>query len=204
MKIIVCLKEVVDPALSLDFGLRNSVVFREGRPLRLNPNDAAALNMALGLKSPNEGSQVEITLVSIGPARVEGYLRNGLALGADKARRIWDEDFTELSPHRKARLLTGAASLYGANLILTGARSLDTGNGQVGPLMAAWLGLPCISDVVSLELDGKVTALISPETSAGEKEKRYGVPYPLSSPSGERVSCPTLPWTGSSRVNPAK
>jgi electron transfer flavoprotein beta subunit len=103
---------------------------------------------------------------------VEGYLRNGLALGADKARRIWDEDFTELSPHRKARLLTGAASLYGANLILTGARSLDTGNGQVGPLMAAWLGLPCISDVVSLELDGKGNSInLTRDIGRGEREK---------------------------------
>ena len=43
MKIIVCLKEVVDPTLNIDFGLTNNVVFREGLPLKLNPADAAAL-----------------------------------------------------------------------------------------------------------------------------------------------------------------
>ncbi|MCK4863310.1 MAG: electron transfer flavoprotein subunit beta/FixA family protein [Dehalococcoidales bacterium] len=172
MKIIVCIKEVVDPALSLDFGLSNRVVFREGLPLRLNPNDAAALAMALGLKSPDEGTQVEITLISIGPERVESYLKNGLALGADKAVRIWSEDFTKLSSHQKARLLTGAVSLSGADLVLTGTRSLDTANGQVGPLIAAWLGLPCTGDVISIELDEEQKSInLTRAIGRGEREK---------------------------------
>jgi len=172
MKIIVCLKEVVDPALSLDFGLSNRVVFREGLPLRLNPDDAAALAMALGLKSTDEGTQVEITLISIGPERVEGYLKNGLALGADKAVRIWGEDFVTLSSHQKARLLTGAVSLHGADLVFTGATSLDTANGQVGPLLAGWLGLPCVNDVVALELDSEQNSInLTRAIGRGERER---------------------------------
>ena len=172
MKIIVCLKEVIDPALNLDFGLVNRVVFREGLPLKLNPNDAAALALSLGIKTVSKESQVEITLVSIGPERVAGYLRNGLSLGADKAVRIWDEDFETLSPYRKARLLTGAVSLLGADLVFTGARSLDTGCGQVGPLLAAWSGLPCVSDVVNVELDAenkKIT--LTKDIGRGGREK---------------------------------
>jgi electron transfer flavoprotein beta subunit len=172
MKIIVCLKEVTDPALSLDFGLRNRVVFGEGQPLRLNPNDATALNMALALKSADMSGQIEITLVSIGPARVESYLRNGMALGADRATRIWDEDFLELSPYQKARLLTGAVSLYGADLVFTGARSLDTANGQVGPLIGGWLGWPCVCDVISIELDTAQNRIsLIKDLGRGEREK---------------------------------
>ena len=52
-----------------------------GLPRRLNPSDAAALALALDLKSANPG--VEITAISIGEERVESYLRNALALGAD-------------------------------------------------------------------------------------------------------------------------
>lgn len=155
MKIIICLKEVVDCNLSLGFGLTNEVLFREGLPLRLNPNDAEALTMALSLKSPDKNAPVEITLISIGPERVEGYLRDGLALGADIARRIWGENLIELSSYQKAKLLSKAISLFGADLVLTGARSLDTGNGQVGPLIAAWLDLPCVGEAVGLELDGE-------------------------------------------------
>lgn len=172
MKIIVCLKEVVDPALSLDFGLRNSVVFREGLPLRLNSNDAAALALALYLKAAAKESQVEITLISIGPQRVESYLRNGLALGADRAVRIWDVDFEAPSPYRKARLLTRAIALLGADLAFMGARSLDTGSGQVGPMLAAYLGFPCVCEAVSIELDaehGNITLV--KDISRGEREK---------------------------------
>jgi electron transfer flavoprotein beta subunit len=169
MKIIVCLKEVIDPALSLDFGLTHQVVFREGLPLKLNPDDAFALSLALDLDSADK----EITLVSIGPERVEAYLRNGLALGADKAVRIWSEEFTtQMSPYLKSRLLSRAVSLLGADLVLTGSRTLDTGNGQVGLLMAGWLGLPGVSDVVGLEMGGDKNSLtITRDIGRGEREK---------------------------------
>ena len=170
MKIIVCLKEVVDPALSLDNGLRHGVVFREGLPLRLNPNDAAALSLALDLKSVNTG--VEITAVSIGPARVESYLRNALALGADKALRIGDADLAEITAYQKAVLLSAAVSLSGADLVLTGVKSLDTASGQVGPLLAARLGFPCVVDVVSITSDTEENSFnLVKNLGRGEREK---------------------------------
>jgi electron transfer flavoprotein beta subunit len=170
MKIIVCIKEVVDPALNIDFGLTNRVVFREGLPLKLNPNDAAALSLALDIK--NAAKDAEIILISIGPERVESYLRDGLALGADKALRIRDEDCGELSPHRKARLLTGAVKLLGAGLVLTGARSLDTSNGQVGGLMAGWLDWPGVGEVLSLEPDAEHNGItLIKDIGRGEREK---------------------------------
>ena len=153
MKIIVCLKEVVDTALSLDTGLSHRIVFEEGLPRRLNPDDAEALRIALNLKSQDTTGNVEITAVSIGPERVENYLRQALALGADKAVRIWGEDFRGLSPYRKSRLLSAFISLSGADLVLTGAWSMDTGNSQVGSLIAARLSLPCVAAVVKLKID---------------------------------------------------
>ncbi len=153
MKIIVCLKEAIDPALNLDFSLTNRVVFREGLPLKLNPDDAAALSLALDIKKGAKDG--EITLISIGPGRVESYLRDGLASGADKAVRITDESSVGLSPYRKAKLLTGAVRFLGADLVFTGLRSLDTANGQVGPLLATWLNWPCVGGVVSVELDAE-------------------------------------------------
>jgi electron transfer flavoprotein beta subunit len=168
MKIIVCLKEVIDPALSL----RNSAVFKEGLPLKLNPYDAAALAMALELKWAQAGTPVEITVISIGTDRVEGYLRDGLALGADKAIRIWEEGFDGLSAYQKARLLSGAVKLLGADLVFTGSRSLDTGNSQVGPLLAGWLGLPCVGEVASIALNAERNSVILiKDIGRGERER---------------------------------
>jgi electron transfer flavoprotein beta subunit len=153
MKILVCLKEVVDPALNIDFGMTNRVVFREGLPLKLNPSDTTAMSLAFELK--NTVKDVEIILVSVGPERVVDYLKDGLALGASKAVWIREGDFGELSLYRKARLLTGVVKLLGADLILTGSRSLDTSNGQVGALIAGWLDWPCLTDIISFKLNGE-------------------------------------------------
>jgi electron transfer flavoprotein beta subunit len=170
MKIIVCLKEVIDPTLNIDFGLTNRVVFRAGLPLKLNPNDIAALSLALDMK--NASKDIEITIISIGPERIESYLRNCLASGADRAVRVWDEGFGSLSPYRKARLLTGSVKLLGADIVLTGSRSLDTSNGQVGPLMAGWLDWPCVSEVVGFELNAEHNSItLIKDLGRGEREK---------------------------------
>ncbi len=167
MKILVGFKEVTDPALSLDFGLGNPVVFGAGRPRRLDPADAAALNLALDLKASH---QAEITLISIGPEGVVEYLRDGLAAGAAKAVRIAAAD--GLSPYGKARLLAQAARLYNADIIFTGARSLDTGSSQVGPLAAGLLGWPCGGYVTGLKPEGDKNSLILiKDIGRGEREK---------------------------------
>ena len=172
MKIIVCIKETVDAGLNLEPGLRHGVIFREGLPLMLNPDDAAALSMALGLRSLSGETPVEIILVSIGPERVEDYLRQGLALGADKAFRIPSEGPDSLSPYRKVLVLSGAVSLFDADLVLTGSKSLDNGNGQTGPLLAARLGFPCIIDTVNVEPEEDMQAVIvTRDTGRGMREK---------------------------------
>jgi len=153
MKIVVCLKEVVDTALSLGTGLRHRIVFEEGLPRRLNPDDTAALGIALDIKSQSPAGSVEITAVSMGPERNEKYLRQALAMGVDRVVRIWEDDFRGLSPWSKSRLLSAFVSLSGADLVLAGARSLDTADAQVGALLAARLSLPCITSVTNLQLD---------------------------------------------------
>jgi electron transfer flavoprotein beta subunit len=128
--------------------------------------------MALGIKAREADANVEITVISIGSARVESYLRNGLALGADKAIRLWDSDFSALSPYQKAKLLSRAVSLSGADLVFTGVKSLDTGSRQVGPLMAGWLGLTCVCEVVGIELDAEQKSVsIVKDIGRGEREK---------------------------------
>ncbi len=174
MKILVCLKEVIDPALSLDRTpyhrpLRFDRLTVSGLPRRLNPADAAALAMALDLKADN--ADTEITAVSIGGAGVESYLRNALAIGTDKAARIRDEDLADITPYQKALLLAGYASLAGAELILTGVKSADTGSGQVGPLIAARLGFPCVNDAVGIKVLAHNSLELIKDLGKGEREK---------------------------------
>lgn len=172
MRIIVCIKEVVDSNLNLGFGQVDEELWQKGLAFRLNPNDAEALAEALILKKKDKENQVEITLISIGPERVEYYLRDGLALGADRAVRIWGKDLKELSPYQKAKVLSKAISLFDADLILTGARSIDNATGQVGPFVAAWLDLPCVGEVVGFQLgDDRKSIIVLRNTGKGIREK---------------------------------
>ena len=172
MKIIVCLKETIDTGLNLEPGLRHGVVFREGLPLLLNPDDASALSLALGLRPLSGETTVEIVLISIGPERVEDYLRQGLALEADKAFRIPSEGMDSLSPYRKAALLAGAVNMLGADLVLAGSKSLDNGSGQTGPLIAARLSFPCVVDAIEVELEEEMQFIkVTRDIGRGMREK---------------------------------
>jgi electron transfer flavoprotein beta subunit len=70
------------------------------------------------------------------------------------------------------------AEVLGFDLILTGDRSQDTGNGQVGALLAGQLGLPCINSVISLELEWAKRSIIARKVlSRGYEESiRCGLP----------------------------
>ncbi len=150
MRIVVCIKEVVDAGLNLAFGRVSTELWQKGLAFRLNPDDAGALAAALEEKAKD--ARVEITVISLGPERVEDYLREALALGVDRAVRLRAEE--QLSPYQKATVLSRAVSLYQPDLILTGATSLDNASGQVGPFIAARLGLPCVVGVTQFQFDG--------------------------------------------------
>lgn len=151
MKIVVCIKEAIDPSLNIGFGMINEELLRKGLAFKLNPNDAEALTKALIFKQGNTGLHTEIIILSIGPKRVEEYLRNGLALGADRAVRIWGQELENLSSFQKAKVLSKAIALFNADLILTGGASIDIASSQIGPLVAAMLGLPCICEATEFQ-----------------------------------------------------
>jgi electron transfer flavoprotein beta subunit len=168
VRIVVCVKEVVDAGLNLAFGRVSNELWQKGLAFRLNPNDAGALTAALEEKSKD--AQVEITVISLGPERVGDYLREALALGADSAVRLRAED--QLSPYQKAAVLSQAVSRYQPDLILTGAASLDNASGQVGPLVAARLGLPCIVGVTEFQLDStNRSATVTRNIGRGARER---------------------------------
>ena len=65
MRIVVCLKEVIETSLNLGYGQVSETLMQKGFAFGLNPNDAQALGEALRFKE--EDTSVEITLVSLGP-----------------------------------------------------------------------------------------------------------------------------------------
>ena len=88
MNVVVCVKQIPDPAAppALDPGTKNLV--REGK-LILDDSDSYGVEMALQLADAAGGG--DVTLVSMAPNGETSGLRTALAMGAAKAILISDE-----------------------------------------------------------------------------------------------------------------
>lgn len=177
MKILVFLKEVPDSAIRLEFDAAARKLKDGWNVQRLNPADASAQRLALELKRLDSGTMISV--IHLGPQSGERRLRDGLALGCDEAVRIWDEGLDTLRSAGKALIFARMADLLGFDILLTGARSQDGMNGQVGPLIAAHLHLPCITSVISLEPGSSNGRIIALKQLARGFRERVECPLPF-------------------------
>jgi len=151
MRIAVCLKQVPDPA-TVEIDPLTGKLDHSRLLYIMNPADAAALELALGLC----GATGQVLACTVGPARAETVLREALAAGADRVLRLAEPPGTA-APAVTARLLAAALRREELpDLLLCGTRSADRGSGQVPALLGACLGWPVVTDVTQLELSGSV------------------------------------------------
>lgn len=111
----------------------------------IDPAGARALNLALALISDRPNGHH--TVIHLGPPEHESFLRHALAHGCDRAIRVWDDEAAEARMAGKALILAAAAQAAGYDLVLTGSRGVIGSGGQLGVLLAAHLGLPCVTEV---------------------------------------------------------
>lgn len=148
MKIVVCIKQVLDTRVPLE--VKGSVVQKEALPIYIiGPADRVALAQAVELKASMP--DVKITAITAGPARAEEALRQALAAGAGEAMHVKDDVFQSADAAATARVLAAAIKKSGADLVLCGNRSWDMSAGQVPVYLAEILGLPRITSVMKLE-----------------------------------------------------
>ena len=86
MKILVGYKRVVDFNVRIQVKPDGSGVVTDGVKLSANPFDDIALEEALRLRE--KGVAEEVVLVTIGPADAQAHIRNGLAMGANRAIHV--------------------------------------------------------------------------------------------------------------------
>ncbi|MBS1860764.1 MAG: electron transfer flavoprotein subunit beta [Actinobacteria bacterium] len=142
MTVLVAIKAVatVDEEFELaDDGLDVAPEFVERE---LNEWDSYAVEAALRLRESGALDE-EIVLVTVGDEDAEEALRAGLAMGADRAVRVWDDSLPGvLGPLAAARLLAAVAAEMSPSLVLCGAQSADAAYGATGVALAAYLKLP--------------------------------------------------------------
>ena len=106
MKIAVLVKQVIGSESALDISDDSSWVKEENASFVMNPPDHYAIEEALAIKE--KIGEVEVVIVSQGPARVQKVIREGLAKGADRGIHIEEMDDFQTDPLSIAKSLCSA------------------------------------------------------------------------------------------------
>jgi electron transfer flavoprotein beta subunit len=156
MKIIVCLKQILDPDLpARDFRIDTvkKEAVRGGANLVTNIFCENALETALKLREKAGGTT--ITALCYGGGEAEDTLRKALAMTADEAVLVERPGSANPDAATVARVLAAAIrKVGGADLVFVGRESGDWGVGQTGGLLAEELGLPFLGFVDTVEVAG--------------------------------------------------
>lgn len=156
MKIVVCLKQTFDTEAKITLDGEGKIN-REGVSLIINPYDEFAIEEALRINENTGGG--EVVLVCLGREEAQESIRQGLAMGADRAILITDSALEDCDEYTSAVVLAKAIKDLEYDLILGGWRAIDDGSAQVGVRLAEILDLPSVNMVTKIEIgDGKATA----------------------------------------------
>jgi electron transfer flavoprotein beta subunit len=149
MKIIVPVKQMLDPQ-GITFRRDKERMFINCEEYIVDPGSKAAIEAALRLKSNGD----ELVAISMGKRQADDALREAVALGCDAAYLLSDKLFEDADVTVTAHVLAAAVEkLGGADLVLAGRASGDTGAGQIGPRLAQVLDYAAITDVYALTID---------------------------------------------------
>ena len=151
MNIIVCIKQVPDTnEVRLD--PETGVLMREGVPSIINPDDMAGIESALELRDRIGAGKVSI--LTMGPPQADIALREALAMGADEAILLSDRLFAGADTWATSATLAAAIKKIPHDFIITGRQAIDGDTAQVGPQIAEHLGIPQVSYVENVDVDG--------------------------------------------------
>jgi len=148
MKILVAIKRVQDYNIKVRPKSDGSDVDLEGVKMGVNPFDENAIEEAIRLKE--KGVASEIVGVSIGSSLNQDVLRQGLAMGLDKA--ILVETDKVIQPLAVAKLLKKVVEKENPDLILLGKLALDSDAGQTGQMLAGLLNCSQATFASSIEI----------------------------------------------------
>lgn len=158
MRIVVCVKEVLDPdavnnyalAGKLTIGDDGKTITQAAVPALINAYDEQAVEAALRLR--DAGLECTITAVSVGtdPTQV---LRHAAALGADAIAAIRADTSLLDCPAVAEILAAYVRQTGGADLILCGRQASDDDQGVVPAVLGEILGMPVITVARELSVE---------------------------------------------------
>jgi len=169
MKILVCITHVPDTTSKIAFTDDNTKFDTNGVQYIIGPYDDYALARAVEIKEQQGGS---VTLLNVGTAETEPTIRKGLAIGADDAIRINAEPTDSFFVAEQIAAIVKEGNY---DLVLMGRESIDYNGGQVHGMVGEMVGLPSISPVMQLDIEGD-TAKLAREIEGGRESLEVKLP----------------------------
>lgn len=163
MKIVVCVKQIPDPADPGSLDPETKTLKRDTK-LIIDESDSYGVEMALQLADAAGGGSVH--LVSMVPGGEVSGLRTALAMGADSATLISDEALAGSDALSTAKVLARAIERAEPDLVLAATESTDGYTGVVPAQVAELLGLPSVTFAKEVTVSGG-TAEVKRQTEAG-------------------------------------
>lgn len=188
MKILVCVKQVpgsnnveVDPV--------TGVLKRSGIPSKINPYDLYGIETALSLSEQFGGTVESLTM---GPPQAKAIIQETVCMGAQKGTVLTDRKFAGADVLATAYTISQGIRKCGEyDLIICGKQTTDGDTAQVGAEVAEYLGIPNVSNVLSVDDFRDNTLYLT--TSLDDKIVSLSVPLPcLISVDGD-INTPRLP-----------
>jgi electron transfer flavoprotein beta subunit len=160
-------KRVVDFNVRIQVKPDGSGVVTDGVKLSANPFDDIALEEALRLRE--KGVATEVVVATIGPAEAQAHLRNGLAMGANRAIHVVTAAGTKndaIQPLTAARVLLKLIEKEQPQLVILGKQAIDDDCNQTGQMLAALLNWPQATFASKVKIEGE-KAQVTREVDGG-------------------------------------
>jgi len=156
MRIVVCLKRVLDTQERVEIAPDGKRLDATGMDYVMNAHDECAVEEAIRIKEAQGG---EVTILSLGPAGATESIREAIAMGADEGVLLEiKDDEEEWGPKSTAAALAQVLKEMEFDLLFFGLESGDGQHHQVGLAVAEALKIPAIDGVKEIDFqNGKIT-----------------------------------------------
>ncbi|MFC7062125.1 electron transfer flavoprotein subunit beta/FixA family protein [Halobacillus seohaensis] len=198
MNLFVILKRTFDTEEKIV--IQDGKIVEESAEFIINPYDDYAVEEAVQLRDKHGG---EVTVVTIGEEEAAKELRTALAMGADKAVLInTEDDLEDGDAYTTAKILSEYFKDKEVDLILAGNVAIDEGSGQVGPRLAEFIGIPYITTITNLEIEG-TQATINRDVEGDEEIIETSLPLLITAQQGlNEPRYPSLPGIMKAKKKP--
>ncbi|WP_227937761.1 electron transfer flavoprotein subunit beta/FixA family protein [Alkalihalobacillus deserti] len=197
MNIFVIMKRTFDTEEKIS--IKGGQIDNSGAEFIINPYDEYAIEEAIVIRDEHGG---EITVVTAGTQDSEKELRTALAMGADKAVLIDCEDVEQMDQFSTATIISTYLKDQKADIILSGNVAVDGGSGQVGPRIAELLGMPQVTTITKLTINGNMATIVR-DVEGDEETIEVSLPVLVTAQQGlNEPRYPSLPGIMKAKKKP--